>query len=245
MGDFRIVINAVGGHGCDRTAKDGDAREGCGSFNCPDCLTVDFVKKLRETGSSVGSAELIHWPKDSPSGLGGAPEIIDNLLTGIRKGAFLFAVMVIGAMAFFPLEAFAQDAVAVAQQSKGFDWAGLISEAVLAVIGALALAFWRRQNLTEERRKLILTFGDMAYGVVNEVARRSANTIDDKAALGLRYVLDLLTTNGQKPLTPGETATVKALFDANHGNEAKRLEAVAAAAPKVVNIGTQPAPASP
>lgn len=128
---------------------------------------------------------------------------------------------------------------------KTFDWEGVLGEGVVAAIGAIALALWRRATLTDERRKLILTFGDMAYGVVNEVARRSANTVDDKAALGLRHVLDLLAANGQKPLTPGETATVRSLFDANHGNEAKRLEAVAAAAPKVVNIGTQPAPASP
>lgn len=88
MGDYRIVVNAVGGHGCDRLAKDGEVRKfACGSPSCPDCRAADFVNKLRADGGMVASAELIHWPKDSPSGAS-MPEIRDNLLTGKRSGSF-------------------------------------------------------------------------------------------------------------------------------------------------------------
>lgn len=62
MGDFRITVNAVGGHGCQREVKDGGTVYGCGSMSCPDCVTAQFVAALARIGASVVSAKLEHWP---------------------------------------------------------------------------------------------------------------------------------------------------------------------------------------
>lgn len=87
MGDFRIEITAVGGHGCDRAAKEGEplspGRAWPDSHDpeaCPDCLAADFVAKLQRV-ASVNSATYTHWPSSTP--------IVDDLLTRKRaKGSF-------------------------------------------------------------------------------------------------------------------------------------------------------------
>lgn len=90
MGNFRIQIDAVGGHGCDRTAKPGEALKPCDAPSCPDCaarrLVADFLKT---TGAyldeNAGGATLTHWPADIQSG----PEVVDDLVTGTRRrGSF-------------------------------------------------------------------------------------------------------------------------------------------------------------
>jgi len=81
MGDFRVEVNATGGHGCQRELKDGATVTPCGSPGCPDCIAREFVKKLRDSGQSVKDALLIHWPNSDPV-------IVDNLLTGKRHGNF-------------------------------------------------------------------------------------------------------------------------------------------------------------
>jgi hypothetical protein len=72
MGNFKIEIEAVGGHGSDRTAKQGDAlniKDG------PDKLAQDFVNQLAGN-SSIVSATLTHWPESTP--------IVDDLKNGVR-----------------------------------------------------------------------------------------------------------------------------------------------------------------
>ena len=81
MGNYRVEVNAVGGHGCQREVKDGGTVYGCGRRDCPDCTAREFVAELKRRGNSVSSATLTHWPGE-PS------EVQDNLLTGIRKGSF-------------------------------------------------------------------------------------------------------------------------------------------------------------
>ena len=92
MGSFRIEIQGVGGHGCQREVKSGDKVAGCGSENCPDCLAREFVKQLASKGmlSNYGTssepgnlvyAKLIHWPY-------GHGTVTDDLLTGVRSGNF-------------------------------------------------------------------------------------------------------------------------------------------------------------
>lgn len=81
MGNYRIEIEAVGGHGCDRGVKDGGTVEGCGESSCPDCQARAFVKKLQGSGSSVAKATLTHWPGE-PS------QVQDDLLSGKRTGSF-------------------------------------------------------------------------------------------------------------------------------------------------------------
>jgi hypothetical protein len=81
MGDFRIEVNATGGHGCQRDVKDGGIVAGCGQPTCPDCIAREFVAKLKDSGAMVKDALLIHWPNSQPT-------IVDNLVTRMRGGSF-------------------------------------------------------------------------------------------------------------------------------------------------------------
>lgn len=81
MGDFAVAVHAVGGHGCQREKKHGDSVGDCGNDSCPDCITRQYVTRLKMTGCNVQSATLVHWP-------GGAGTVLDNLLTGTRSGQF-------------------------------------------------------------------------------------------------------------------------------------------------------------
>jgi hypothetical protein len=99
MGTFRIEIQAVGNHGCQREVKDGGTVDPiCGSSSCPDCIARAVVQKLKDTGcffdtttrllnadgsdaGPAGYAVLKHWP-------GQEFEVRDDLLTGVRSGNF-------------------------------------------------------------------------------------------------------------------------------------------------------------
>lgn len=81
MGDFRIEVNATGGHGCQRELKGGSTVSDCGNPSCPDCIARRFVAELKDKGVMVKDALLIHWPNSTPT-------IVDNLMTGRRDGDF-------------------------------------------------------------------------------------------------------------------------------------------------------------
>ena len=81
MGDFRIEVNATGGHGCQRGLLSGSVVKPCNSPGCPDCIARKFVEQLKAAGHTVKDALLIHWPN-------GDPTIVDNLVTGKRTGSF-------------------------------------------------------------------------------------------------------------------------------------------------------------
>lgn len=80
MGNYRIIVDAMGGHGCERSVLDGQSTIGCQQRNCPDCVTREYVRRLKSI-NTVNSAFLIHWPS-SPD------QVVDNLLTGERIGDF-------------------------------------------------------------------------------------------------------------------------------------------------------------
>ena len=94
MGDFRITIEAVGGHGCDRDKKDLDQVYGCGRNDCPDCMTREFILHMKHKGVNIKKAILEHWPADlknedgTLAGYTKEGQVTDNLLTGIRRGSF-------------------------------------------------------------------------------------------------------------------------------------------------------------
>jgi hypothetical protein len=81
VGTYRIEIQSVGGHGCQREKKDGEFVIGCERSNCPDCMARELVRRLKRSGENVESATLTHWP-------GQPSEVKDDLLTGMRKGSF-------------------------------------------------------------------------------------------------------------------------------------------------------------
>jgi hypothetical protein len=96
MGDFRIIIDAVGGHGQDRSKRDGevvDFKNGRVDAKTPEGIAQKFVQELKDSGVNVESAKVVHWPSDNyggPEKNGRDPEkqIEDDLLTGLRKGSF-------------------------------------------------------------------------------------------------------------------------------------------------------------
>jgi len=92
MGDFRIVVEAVGGHGCQRDVKDGGTvKANCGQESCPDCAARAFVEEFKKH-NSVSSATLTHWPtSDLPNRRRTPPtgeNIVDDLLSLKRSGSF-------------------------------------------------------------------------------------------------------------------------------------------------------------
>ncbi len=89
MGDYRITIEAVGGHGCGRDYGNGTVNR-CRRMDCPDCLAERFVRDLQSTGNSVASATLEHWPVPGACGTGRTenPGPIDDLKTSVRRGHF-------------------------------------------------------------------------------------------------------------------------------------------------------------
>lgn len=81
MGQFVVKVDAVGNHGCERTKKDGEAVIGCESSHCTDCITREYVRRLKRSGATVSTATITHWP-------GQQGEVKDDLLSGIRSGSF-------------------------------------------------------------------------------------------------------------------------------------------------------------
>jgi hypothetical protein len=75
MGDFRVVVEATGGHGCQREVGDGGQVFGCRMMTCPDCLTMEFVEKMKKI-ATVKSAQFVHWPNAADWG---ATPIIDEI----------------------------------------------------------------------------------------------------------------------------------------------------------------------
>ncbi len=81
MGEFKVSVQAIGGHGCQREKGDGEHVVGCERASCPDCITREFVRRLKRCGVTVTAAELVHWPRE-------VAQVRDNLLTGERRGTF-------------------------------------------------------------------------------------------------------------------------------------------------------------
>lgn len=81
MGTFRVNVEAVGGHGCQREKGDGETVVGCERPGCPDCITREFVRRLKRSGALVSKAQIVHWPDQ-------VGQVHDDLLTGERSGTF-------------------------------------------------------------------------------------------------------------------------------------------------------------
>lgn len=79
----------------------------------------------------------------------------------------------------------------------------------------------QKYKVTQDRRNLIGTGVELAYGAVNEMARKSPNKIDDKAAEALKKISELLKAENHPPLTAAEEIKVRMAFDAKHALERK------------------------
>lgn len=87
MGDYRVTVEAVGGHGCSRETKNGERIKPCEQPSCPDCAARHFVDGLKRSGSSVTLAKLEHWPVPGAAGTTRTenPGPVDDLF---RSGSF-------------------------------------------------------------------------------------------------------------------------------------------------------------
>ena len=88
MGMFRVTVVAVGNHGCQREKFGADALASCGQPGCTDCITREYVAKLKASGASVSEASIHHWPGSAVKASGTAGDVVDNLLSERRLGAF-------------------------------------------------------------------------------------------------------------------------------------------------------------
>jgi hypothetical protein len=81
MGQFIVHVDATGNHGCQRDRKDGEHVVGCEQAHCTDCITREYVRRLKRSGTMLTAATITHWP-------GQAGEVRDDLLSGRRSGSF-------------------------------------------------------------------------------------------------------------------------------------------------------------
>jgi hypothetical protein len=90
MGQFRVIVQAIGNHGCERERGDGENVVGCERVGCVDCISREFVRRLKRSGAIMEIATLEHWPAEptpeAAAGEEGHP--VDDLLSGIRSGSF-------------------------------------------------------------------------------------------------------------------------------------------------------------
>jgi len=89
MGDFVVRVHAVGNHGHNRDVAHGEVVPTRCEYpqGCVDCVTNEYVEKLKSMGSSVKVASMTHWPSEF-EGYTLLGEIKDDLLTGLRRGNF-------------------------------------------------------------------------------------------------------------------------------------------------------------
>lgn len=98
----------------------------------------------------------------------------------------------------------------------------LLTPEVLSIVGSVlgsALLFLFRQIFKDKAaaRELLLKTGiEVAFNVVNDLAKRTPNQVDDKVALGLKALAEYLAAHGEV-LTPTDTAKAQLVFSAMNG----------------------------
>ena len=89
---------------------------------------------------------------------------------------------------------------------------------LIAGIIGLAATFAFRMWLKSSKYEAIFRAGvPIAFNIVNDIAKRTDNQIDDKVALGLSLLNDWLNVNGQPAMKAPDEEKAKLLFKALHG----------------------------
>lgn len=88
MGNFLVTVHAVGNHGCQREIPDGGFVVGCERPGCTDCITREFIRRLKRSGATIDVATVEHWPQQPVTFREPNGQVVDNLATGIRTGTF-------------------------------------------------------------------------------------------------------------------------------------------------------------
>lgn len=96
----------------------------------------------------------------------------------------------------------------------------LLNPTVISILGSVILFLlgqWFKTN--KERAQSNFAAGvKCAYLIVSEISIRTPNQVDDKVALGLKYLSDYLNAEGQK-LSAADAEKAKLMFQAMHGEE--------------------------
>lgn len=104
----------------------------------------------------------------------------------------------------------------------------LTSPEVLAILGPIVLGAigWVLRTVFKEQaaaKEQLFSVGvEIAYSIVTEIAKRTENTIDDKAATAIGILREWMHANDQK-LSPVDEVKAKLLFQAMHGKELVQL----------------------
>lgn len=87
------------------------------------------------------------------------------------------------------------------------------------IVGSVLLFFFRAifKDRADAKEKLFKTAVEVAYNVVNDIAARTDNKVDDKVALGLKALKDFMALNGQS-VSAVDEEKAKLLFQAMHGS---------------------------
>lgn len=129
------------------------------------------------------------------------------------------------ALCLLPLAAFAQDAAPVAPAAPSL-LAGVLAQlatptniaaTVLALLGLVGGLL----KLSDRRKEQVAIVTQHAFHGVEDLAKTTENTIDDKVAVGLRLADEWMVANGWRKLSEKEQAAVKLGFGAIHGATAK------------------------
>ncbi len=126
----------------------------------------------------------------------------------------------------FPALALAQ---AAAEPLPAPDMFATIVTGIAAVLVPVLVAV-ARMFLKDSADKTLETVKwaiGVAYNTVNEISLRTANKVDDKAALALKVFADAMASQGIQA-TPSQLAMAKASLVAMHGQEKLALKVAAA-----------------
>ena len=94
----------------------------------------------------------------------------------------------------------------------------MLGSVLALVAGAVVRAIFKDKQ--DKANALFQTAVDVAYNVVNDIAKRTDSKIDDKVALGLQVLRDFYALHN-KDVSDLDIEKAKMLFQAMHGAEQK------------------------
>ncbi len=90
---------------------------------------------------------------------------------------------------------------------------------IVGLVATVGLTLARLLIKSKQWESIFRAGVPIAFNIVNDIAARTDNKIDDKVALGLGALNDWLRANGQSEMKPVDVEKAKLLFSALHGEE--------------------------
>lgn len=107
----------------------------------------------------------------------------------------------------------------------------LFSDSIVVVIAQVlgvaffagAAWFWKQEETRKKAEEWFIQGVPVAFKVVDEIAKKTPNKVDDKIALGLKVLADFMGTHKAK-LTGEQAERAKLLFHAIHYDSKKEVK---------------------